>query len=67
LLLSSNAFRRIKKDAFSSVAIAACINGQIATQNQLPERFQASLKRIIAITAASSIVLIDISDHQLAH
>ncbi len=48
-------------------AIAACFDGQIATQNQLPWWIQATLKCIIANTIASSTGVVVISDHQLAH
>ena len=50
-----------------SVAIAVCINGQNAMQNHSFEHNPAALKCIIALIIASSIGLLVISDHQLAH
>ena len=63
MLLSSNASPRNKKDAFTGVAIAVCISGQIAIQNPSCDYIQEALKCFIA----SSIGLVVISDPQLAH
>ena len=68
MLHSSNAFLQLKrKDAFTSVAIAAYIIGQIATENQSFEHIQAALNCIIAITIASSTGLVVSTNHQIAH
>ena len=68
MLLSSNAFPQGKrKDAFTSVAIAVCIIGQIAIENHSLDRIQAALERIIEITFASSTGLVVITDPQLAY
>ena len=68
MLHSSNAFLQLKrKDAFTSVAIAACIIGQIATENQSFNHIHAALKCFIANTIVSSIGLVVIAEPQIAH
>jgi hypothetical protein len=67
MLLSSNSLPPKKKDAFSSVAIVVCRDGPIAMQNNAFGHIQAALKCIIAIAIASSVGLMVISDHQIAH
>ena len=68
MLLSSNHSPQGKrKDAFTSVAIAVCIIGQNEMENQSFAHIQAALKRIIAITTASSTGLMVSSDDHLAN
>ena len=67
MLHSSNTLPPETKDAFTSVAIAVCIIGQIAMENQSFDHIQAALKCIIANTIASSTGLVVISDLQIAH
>ena len=68
MLLSSNDSPQGKsKDAFTSVAIAVWVDGQNAMQNHSLEHNPAALKCIIAISISSSIGLMVISDHQIAH
>jgi divalent metal cation (Fe/Co/Zn/Cd) transporter len=67
MLLSSNSLPPKKKDAFTSVAIAVCIIGQIAMENHSFDHIQAALKCIIAISIAPSIGRMVITDLQLAH
>jgi hypothetical protein len=67
MLHSSNSLPPKKKDAFSSVAIAVCLDGQICAKNHSFDHIQAALECIIAITIASSTGLVVISDHQIAH
>jgi hypothetical protein len=56
-----------RKDAFTSVAIAICIIGQIAVQNQAFDHIQAALMCLFADSLASSTGLMVIIDPQLAH
>jgi hypothetical protein len=67
MLLSSNSLPPKKKDAFTSVAIAVCIIGQIAMENQSFDHIQAAPKCNIANTIASSTGLVVITDPQIAH
>ena len=68
MLHSSNTSpQRKRKDAFTSVAIAVCLDRQNATQNHALASLQAAVECIIAITIASSIGLVVIIDPQLAH
>jgi hypothetical protein len=63
MLHSSNTLPPETKDAFTSVAIAACIIGQIAVENQSFDHVQAALKCIIAISTGLTVI----SDPQIAH
>ena len=66
-LSSNDSLQGKRKDAFTSVALAVCASGQIAVQNQSCDSIQAALKCLIAITIASSIGLMVITDPQIAH
>lgn len=55
------------RDAFESVAIAVCIIGQIAIENQSFDLIHPALKCLSAITIASSTGLMVITDRQIAH
>jgi hypothetical protein len=68
MLLSSNHSPQGKRaDAFASVAIAVCLDGQIAMQNQAFDHIQAALMCLFADSLASSTGLVVIVDHQIAH
>ena len=67
MLLSRSQLPPERKDAFTSVAIAACIDTQNTLQIETLEPISAALKCIIALTIASSVGLVVIADHQLAH
>ena len=67
MLHSSNTLPPEREDAFTSVAIAVCIIGQIAMENQSFDHSQTALKCIIANTIATSTGHIVIADHQIAH
>jgi hypothetical protein len=68
MLLSSNDSPQGKrKDAFTSVAIAVCIIGQNAMENQSFDHNQAAFKCIIANSIATSTGHMVITDHHLAH
>ena len=68
MLLSFNTSpQRKRKDAFTSVAIAVCLDGQNAMQNHALDNIQVALKCIIAISIASSTGLMVITDSQIAY
>ena len=66
-LSSNDSLQGKRKDAFTSVAFVVCASGQIAVQNQSFDSIQAALKCLNAITIASSIGLMVITDPQIAH
>ncbi len=63
MLHSSNTLPPEREDAFTSVAIAVCIIGQIAVENQSFDHVQAALKCIIAISTGLTVI----ADLQIAH
>ncbi len=67
MLHSSNTLPPETKDAFTSVAIAVCIIGQIAMENQSFDHIQAAPKCLIANSIAPSTGLVVITDPQIAH
>ena len=66
-MLSSKTLPPEKKDAFTSVAIAACIDAQIAMKTNALDRSHAFHNCINAITFASSTGLMVITELQIAH
>ena len=59
--------QRKRTDAFTSVAIAVCIIGQFAMENQSFDRNPAALRCLIAISFASSTGLMVVTELQIAH
>ncbi|MDX1926576.1 MAG: hypothetical protein SFV81_08660 [Pirellulaceae bacterium] len=67
MLLSQSSLPPKREDAFTSVAIAACINTLYTLQIKTLKPSSAALKFNIANTIASSTGLMVIADPQIAH
>ncbi len=67
MLLSRSSLPQEREDAFTSVAIAACIDTQNTLRIETLEPISVALKCIIALTIASSVGLMVIIDHQITH
>ncbi len=67
MLLNRRSLPPEREDAFTSVAIAACIDGQNLLKIETLKPISAALKSKFASTIASSLGLAVITEPQIAH